>query len=75
LESEKGRDEVWNFLEPYQQTLIEIHMIVSAALLKNGAKIGVPEGKYHAQLRETGFLQEIERYYGRSEIAFRRRKQ
>jgi hypothetical protein len=74
LESEKGRDEVWNFLEPYQKSLTEIYMVVNAALFKHSKKIGVPEGKYHQQLRETGFLQEIEQYDRKSEIAFRNRK-
>lgn len=72
--SENGRDKIWNFLEKYQTELQEISLVVTSALFKHFDATGMPETKWHQELRRTGFLQEIKQYESRSQAAFRRRR-
>ena len=72
--SEAGRDEVWKFLENYQKLLKEIYLVVTSSVFKHVEDAGMPETKWHEELRRTGFLQEIKKYDSRSKIVFRRRK-
>src|SRR5260221_11269104 len=72
--TELGCDEIWKFLENYQKLLQEIYLVVTSALLKGAKDAGMPETKYHDELRKTGFLQEIQKYDVRSQVPFRKRK-
>lgn len=74
MHSEVGRDEIWKFLESYQKLLDEILLVVTSAVFKHAETAGMPETKWHEELRRTGFLQEIKKYDLRSQFAFRRRK-
>ena len=74
MRSEAGRDEIWKFLERYQTLLQEILLVVTSAIFKHAEIAGMPETKWHAELRRTGFLQEIKEYDFRSQVAFRGRK-
>jgi hypothetical protein len=74
MHSEAERDEIWKFLEIYQKLLQEIWLLVIAAILKRAETAGMPETKWHEELRRTGFMQEIKSYDARAKIAFRGRK-
>jgi len=74
LNSESGRDKIWDFIESYSKFLTEAHRVVQAALFKDMEDKGMPETKYHKELEKSGYLKEIKSYYQKSQVAFRKKK-
>jgi hypothetical protein len=74
MQSEAGRDRVWNFLEGYQKCLDEVNLVVTATVFKHFEVIGVPNTEWHEKLEQSGFSREIRDCYPRACVAFKGRK-
>lgn len=74
LNTEEGRDKIWDFLQIYGKYLWEVYHIVNAAIFKHTEDMGMPESEYDKKLKETGYLDLIKSFEAKFRFAFKEKK-